>query len=365
MTPRAGFLVALACLLVFGCAFVAYRSGRFPLESPALQSAIGESHDLLHLRAPAPDTAFDARRAEVGDKVAGLKIVRISDITERSEADYSASVAFSGEVILSGTYLCDTEESVAVMGGSPGVHFFVDGECASSLPKIQGDDRTLHFAFSNYHEALEFFGPPGRKGAAVVVIDDYTINFVPSCAGVNRARLVKVVPTVPGSEELVKAFREAELAYSWFNGYSQIEVDPDSIQYVGEDQYYEVKHEGITSRAQLYGHLCSCFSETLARQLVETRVRDGHLFSDIEGRLHVFGGHVGIYTYDMVETELAIKYVSDVIITLSASISWDAGGKTYYCGHDYRYERGVDGRWRFADFQLPAKICVDSVAPSG
>lgn len=154
-----------------------------------------EPAGILRVLSELGDNLFDAREAKAGDKVLGLTIASLSDITERPDSDYySVSIKFSGEVTISGNFFCDTEEDVASLGGTPQVRFSVDGESASRLPKIQGDTRSVHLVFSNYDEAIKAFGLPGSIGRATIVIDDYLINRIASCAGVNQARLVKVVP---------------------------------------------------------------------------------------------------------------------------------------------------------------------------
>jgi hypothetical protein len=202
-------------------------------------------------------------------------------------------------------------------------------------------------------------GASNTNGAAFLLIMVLTVGLV---LGLTACRTNKSEGSAltPTEEEVISAFRQAELVYSWFTGYNQIEVDSNSVAYVTGDPYYEVRQEDVTSRKELYEHLCSYFPEALAQELIDHKVRDGHLFVDIEGRLYVFGGHVGIYTYDMVETELDIDYVSNAKIILSASISWNLDGKVHNCTYDYLYEKDESGKWVFTNFQLPAKLCVES-----
>jgi hypothetical protein len=197
------------------------------------------------------------------------------------------------------------------------------------------------------------------NGVAFLLIMVLTVGLVLGLAAC-RANESEDSALTPTEEEVISAFRQAELVYSWFTGYNQIEVDANSVVYMAGDPYYEVRQEGVTSRKGLYKCLCSYFPEALAQELIDLKVRDGHLFVDIEGRLYVFGGHVGIYTYDMVETELDIDYVSKEKIILSASISWNLDGKVHNCTYDYLYEKDESGKWVFTNFRLPAKLCVDS-----
>jgi hypothetical protein len=197
------------------------------------------------------------------------------------------------------------------------------------------------------------------NGAAFLLIMVLTVSLVLGLTAC-QANEREDSALTPTEEEVITAFREAELVYSWFTGYNQIEADSDSVVHVAGDPYYEVRQEGITSRKELCGRLCSYFPEALAQELIDLKVRDGHLFVDIDGRLYVFGGYVGIYTYDMVETELDIEHVSDAKIILSASISWNVDGKVHSCTYDYLYEKDGSGKWVFTNFQLPAKLCVES-----
>jgi len=165
----------------------------------------------------------------------------------------------------------------------------------------------------------------------------------------------------PSEEEATSAFKKAEIAYSWFTGANQINIEPGGDKKeVNGNKYFLVAQDIAKTRAELYDYLCIYFPETLARELIDKKVMDGYLFEDFDDKLYVFGSFVHIYPYDMVETALDIQYISDEKILLSASIYWENYGLEHYYDYDYQYEKDGKGDWKFINFQLPSKLCVEN-----
>ena len=129
---------------------------------------------------------FDARKMNVGDRVCGMRITEI-ELGGETSSNYTGTVAFTGEIIVSGTYKHNNEDEF--LGHE--ISFEVDKEYSSILPKFTHDERTVWFVFDNYSEAEKLFGPPGSEGKAIVVIDDYTLRYAPTETW-NSARLIKV-----------------------------------------------------------------------------------------------------------------------------------------------------------------------------
>lgn len=134
------------------------------------------------------DHIFDGKAVKVGDKVLGMEIMDLS-VNDIDEKSYSVRANFSGQATVSGTYTHEKEDE-EMLGCQ--IRFEVDEESSASLPKEKIDTRVLWFVFKNHDEAEELLGPPGSSGKATVVIDEYGINFVPSCE-YNTAKLVRVV----------------------------------------------------------------------------------------------------------------------------------------------------------------------------
>lgn len=134
------------------------------------------------------DHMFDAKAVKVGDKVLGMEIMDLS-VNDIDEKSYSVRANFSGQATVSGTYTHEKEDEEMLRCQ---IRFEVDEESSASLPKEKTDTRVLWFVFKNHDEGEELLGPPGSSGKATVVIDEYGINFVPSCE-YNTAKLVRVV----------------------------------------------------------------------------------------------------------------------------------------------------------------------------
>jgi len=184
--------VSLACLgLVAGCAGKGSSSGENA--PPPAEQHESSAPEEAGAQSPPPAEQggnwFGPEDTRVGDTVAGLKVVRLEHtVWDPSSGGFSATVAFSGEVTVSGTYVHYPPEH-DFFGGQ--ICFDqVDAATAARLPRLRGDQRRLLFCFENAKEARQALAPAGI-GEATVVIDGYTINFRPTDVW-NTARLVRV-----------------------------------------------------------------------------------------------------------------------------------------------------------------------------
>lgn len=144
---------------------------------------------------PAGDRAhlFDVEQIQVGDVVAGMRVEAVSaygDPGQPPDMEFpSASVAFSGQVTLTGSfeYFPPDDEFFPEV-----VCFFPDETSAGRLPVMAGDGRNVWFCFDNVDEARRVFGGEPGTGTATVTIDAYTIHRYPSEV-VNTAVLLEAV----------------------------------------------------------------------------------------------------------------------------------------------------------------------------
>ncbi|MBT9259711.1 MAG: hypothetical protein KM310_08155 [Clostridiales bacterium] len=136
-----------------------------------------------------PSNVVPAKDLRPGDTVAGLTVTEVSYYEEQPESGtFGAVVSFAGEVTVTGRYVHQPLEN-EFSGGE--VCMDVDSSTEDRLPRLEGDNRSLWFCFTNRDEAAAYLAPDGI-GEATVVIDDYTIDYRPTETW-NRATLVKVV----------------------------------------------------------------------------------------------------------------------------------------------------------------------------
>lgn len=103
-------------------------------------------------------------------------------------ADFSGTIAFSGEVTLSGTYIHYSPEEEFL--GDQVCFDQLDEASLARLPRARGDERYLWFCFTNREEARQALAPAG-VGETTVVIDGYTVDLQHTETW-NTARLVRV-----------------------------------------------------------------------------------------------------------------------------------------------------------------------------
>ncbi|MFO7929282.1 MAG: hypothetical protein R6U35_06425 [Candidatus Humimicrobiaceae bacterium] len=143
------------------------------------------------------DNVFDAREAQVGDLVAGMRIenIKIGPSGYPEEEEYSATVEFSGKAVIEGRYVNNTDDEF--LGNE--VSFIVDDEFTHMLPRLKHDKRYTWFVFSNSQKANKSFAPEGSSGRARIAIDNYIINYAPTEVW-NLAKLVEVIKFLEGEE---------------------------------------------------------------------------------------------------------------------------------------------------------------------
>lgn len=243
-----GILTALACLVL-----IAALASRMPDEEPTnARTAGGREQPSGPGAPPAADAGngFDVDAIQVGDTVAGLKVARM-EVTGGGEGDETAplgaTVGFSGQVTITGTYVHHPADEEFV-GGEVCMEE-IDPDSQARLPRMRGDERYLWFCFANTEEAGRALAPTG-VGKATVVIDDYTIDYRPTETW-NTASLVRVeeirdarpwTKPVTISVEGMKESRTYRLVY--------LRILPFST-YMPEDWQYEPQQAESTQGIRL------------------------------------------------------------------------------------------------------------------
>ncbi|MGE5630701.1 MAG: lipoprotein [Caulobacteraceae bacterium] len=179
--------ILVVVLMLAGCTAQPKQVVQQPVEQSKPLVEQGDKIEDSGDKASEGSNLFDARKVNVGDEVAGLKIVKV-EIPSRTEKDYDAYVSFEGEVTVKGTYKHNQDDEFL----DHEISFHVDAESAGKLPKLAHDERNVWFTFMNHDEAEKAFGPPGSEGEAEIIIRNYSINYAHTEIW-NTAELVKVV----------------------------------------------------------------------------------------------------------------------------------------------------------------------------
>ncbi|MBE3596170.1 MAG: hypothetical protein IMW86_03895 [Hydrogenibacillus sp.] len=139
----------------------------------------------------AKSNLFDLADVEIGDPVAGLKVVDIRAQTADGTPDPTdATVVFEGQVTVTGTVVHHPEDDAFL--GNLICMMELDEASERKLPRMRGDQRDVWFCFNNTEEARRALLAQPGTGRATVVIDDYTIQHRPTEVW-NSATLVRVV----------------------------------------------------------------------------------------------------------------------------------------------------------------------------
>ncbi len=132
------------------------------------------------------DLVFDVNELELGDMVGDFEVTSIGYALDGSSGlENDMSIEFSGEITVEGEYF-ENE-----MFGVPG--FYIDGEYAEMLPRVDGDDsEDVWLIFANEDFAREELTEGDETGTAMITISHYT--YVRADAGVSStAVLVEVL----------------------------------------------------------------------------------------------------------------------------------------------------------------------------
>ncbi|MBS3939829.1 MAG: S-layer homology domain-containing protein [Actinobacteria bacterium] len=133
-----------------------------------------------------PVNVFDVHQAEVGDVVVGLTIGSL-EVSDPDAAYLTAHVAFTGEVIVSGTVTAhDDHEQLG-----DAVCMTVDAASERSLPRMLQDTRYAWFCFTNSDVAAAEAFDRGTVTEATVATDEFTIHYAPTEMW-NTSRLLRV-----------------------------------------------------------------------------------------------------------------------------------------------------------------------------
>lgn len=127
----------------------------------------------------------DLAQVQVGDSVLGLDVTHV-DTSSLGSSGTVGTVGFDGEITLTGTY---TNEPLAE-AAPPVPCFYVAEESVNQLPQVEGDSRISWFCFTNGEAAQTALGDRTDE-PVTIVIDQYTINYIPSDV-TNEAEFVRL-----------------------------------------------------------------------------------------------------------------------------------------------------------------------------
>lgn len=142
---------------------------------------------------------FAFEELEVGKTLNGLEITSLEPVVERDDFPmerYNASIIFSGENLISGSYEYYPEDSDAMGIFSNVICFTVDANTVLKLPQFEQTESDFEFrnlfCFNDTEEAASMMNiEPGDSGFAALTIDNYNYVSLES-AVVNTADLVSV-----------------------------------------------------------------------------------------------------------------------------------------------------------------------------
>lgn len=164
---------------------------------------------------------------------------------------------------------------------------------------------------------------------------------------------------------IMKAFNEAEIAYSWFTGYGEIDFKGEEYTIEFNNQkYYEVDQNDIVTMNDLKDYLSKYFDDKTVDELMNLKADlygEYDIFIDYEGKLYALGGYVHQISYTFAEKEFKIikdndsKYIISVDIKCRGVINSPEKSISY----DYIYEK-LNNKWIFTNYQLPAKYCREN-----
>lgn len=138
---------------------------------------------------------LDPATVSVGDVIGEFTVEDISEVRPGVKVTPNMRITFSGRIEVSGEY------QYHAAGITPGQVVFrnLDEASLERVPRVAGDLTHEGFTFDNLAEAQEAFGPPGSKGTATIVIEQYVVERYPGSNKSDRAILVEVISKEPQS----------------------------------------------------------------------------------------------------------------------------------------------------------------------
>ncbi|MCF8011815.1 MAG: copper-binding protein [Clostridiales bacterium] len=143
---------------------------------------------LSEAQIPSKYNRFNAHKTQTGDNIMGLKINSVSTKKIEWSEKYQARVIFSGKLPVSGTYIHYDDNALL----EDQVAFELDKDSAEKLPELNIDNRKNWFLFTNHNEAKKKLGPMGSRGKAVIIINNFTIDYRPGTESYNYAKLLSI-----------------------------------------------------------------------------------------------------------------------------------------------------------------------------
>lgn len=176
--------LGLLALLVSGCTD---GTPSVPGTTTAVQTS--STAGAVTLAPASKSPVFDARKADIGDIVAGLS-VRELDVQQDGDASYFAMVRFDGELRVTGT-LVFTEELGE--GWGLGNYFEPDDQSAKSIPVLNTDPARNGFTIvDNEQRELKDLRLAGQTFKVELRVKEYEI-WSAGKGQENKAALVEII----------------------------------------------------------------------------------------------------------------------------------------------------------------------------
>ncbi len=156
------------------------------------------------------------------------------------------------------------------------------------------------------------------------------------------------------AEQLAEAYAEAERIYAMFTGYGKVEYGEETVEHSGV-QYQRVTSEGFTTYAELEESVHAYFADSLADELLNTKVGENPLYIEHEGELYRFSGYAALWGYD-IASERSFEPLGEDDGEYRARVTATATEDGLKCtaSEDISYTVDENGNVRFTEFTLMA-----------
>lgn len=133
---------------------------------------------------------LDPETVAVGDIVGEFQVAEVGQYRDGVNVRPNMRVVLTGRVEVTGEF---SVNSATGRNAGQVVFMITDEESLSRVPRVAGDQDYGGFLFADTDRAKELFGPPGTKGTATVVIDQYVIARYTGATVSDNAEVVEVL----------------------------------------------------------------------------------------------------------------------------------------------------------------------------
>lgn len=130
----------------------------------------------------------------VGDIVGDFEVIEVDQYRAGVNVKPNLRVVLSGQVEVTGEF---SVNSATGRNAGQVVFQVTDEEALERVPRVAGDTEYGGFLYPDTDRAKELFGPPGTKGTATIVIDQYVIVRYSGAAVSDSAEVLEVIAIDP------------------------------------------------------------------------------------------------------------------------------------------------------------------------